>query len=631
MAGPAQAVPAILGQASEDAEMVVTIPNLKQASDNLAAWKQASQIPGRQFDNPLGTAQGMLGVRQGLNAQGGMVVSITGVAETMENPEQSNPVGTAVVPVTSYEQFAGNFDANAQGMSEIRMPNGDTGYIKPLGEDYALMSRKKAGLEGYTPAGSAEAVVGNVGSLGSAYLNDSDISLWVNTQALAPAFKAELEKQFANERSRIKQEVESGDGTQARLAGFDKMSDAIMTLVDETRNGVLGLDVNGQGLGLSLSMQQREGGALSDYVKDSTGAAMGLLKRLPKQDFLLAAAFDGQAIAMDRLTEQAQQLIDQFLPQDAGGQAKTWRTYVSKAMSLVGQTRGTAQAMYVPGQQQMMSGGALQQVTISEVADPDQYVADFKGMLEQVPALAQMPGQAGGQGPPGQQQGVTVNYQENATSVSVDGQDFQADRFQMNMNLPQEAMQQMGPMAMMMGGGNQQGFVAKRDNYVVATTGSDKALLTKGLTSAGSDQGLATSEAFNKIAERALPPNPIAAMYISFSGIGQMANQFAPMMGMGGGRGSGGPGGGQQGQNQWLNIPADLSPAAIGVGAKDSGVAMRLYLPGETVQFISQTVQRKIMPMMMGGMGGRRGGMGGPGGGPGGPGGPGAPPAPPNQ
>jgi len=634
-AGPARAVPQVMSQASSDAQIVVTAGNLQQASQQISSLLQTTKLPApRQSRNLAGTMQNMIGARQGFNADGGMVISVSGLKKAIQNPMQNEPTAVFVLPVSDYAAFAGNYNAEANGVSQIRMPIGQQAYIRKLGEGHAILSKKQAAVKNYKPGEGAQRFTQATGGLGGQYLNNAAVSVWVDMQALGPAVTSKLRQAFDQQRDELQRNIDQGQTNEAAMAVFEKVSQSLVNATENAQAVVLAFEVNKQGVGLSLAAQQGEDSQLSQHLKTSQSGVSDIIGQLPAQDYLFALGLDTQALGFGELADQAKTMIRNAMPPGANGAAhQPVLDLVEQWGSLAGQTQSTASAWYVPGQQAMMSGGALQQVTISQVSDPEQYLKGSKQLMQQIEPASKVSGQAGqGEGPPGQQRGATVTYNDEAVQVEVDGQTIAADQYQIQANIPQQAMQQMGPAAMLLGGGNKQGYIAARENYVVSTLSQDQALLKSGLQAAVQGQGLAQSPAFKKIADRALPPNPFFAGYLSFGGVAQMANHMAPMLGAQ-----------PQGQGPWIQVPQDLAPLAIGAGAKNNGIALRLYLPGETIGFVGQTVQTKIMPMIKRMNRGQPGGQGpqprrrpgGPQRGPAGrdnqPGGPGNPPAQPAQ
>jgi hypothetical protein len=619
------APPAALSQASGEAELVLATGNLQEVSQKVSQFKQAALPPMMQMmmpPNPLAAMKQKVGIRQGLDDTGSMAITLGNLTQTMQG--QGQPAIAIILPVSDYGQLATGLGGQAEGVSEVKVFGGEPGYLRDLGNGYAVLAEKKPVATNYQPGGDVARFTDPAGTLGNQALDAADAMLWVDMAALGPVLKKQVQTELDHERTMLKKQIDNGQQPPAALPAFEMGRDIVLTVLEDTEGAVAALDVSAEGVGLSAAVQHAAGSAIGDYISAGDGHAEALLDELPADDFLLAAGYDYTAFNIQQAINNAMAKLGPALKQQLGDeQWQPIEQLATQFAALAGQSQGEAGAWYLPSQQAMMQGGLMQYLAVGQVDDPDEYRAQMPAFIDSLKsalgvAKQQMPqGNAAPGGP--MPKLPTFTYEAGAQTLNVDGQAIEADRFTMDMNIPQQQMAMMGPAGMMLGGGKQQSLIASRGNYLVTATDSGGSLLEAGLKQAGQGGGLGSSPALAKLKDKALPANPIATTYVSFSGIGKLANRFAPMM-----MGAQGQGQGQgQGQPKMFNVPKDLAPLAMGLGAQDDGLAFRLYVPAETTQFATLSGMKAFMQFQRG-MGG---GPGGPGGGQRGGGQPPLPPA----
>src|SRR5690606_29767021 len=99
-----------------------------------------------------------------------------------------------LVPVTDYAAFLGNFGATAEPnqVTELAMPNGQTGYARQLG-NHAAVGPALAKVQAYAAGNAAQAMFQKVGAMGQTSMNQTDLFVYADVQAMAPWLSAQID------------------------------------------------------------------------------------------------------------------------------------------------------------------------------------------------------------------------------------------------------------------------------------------------------------------------------------------------------------------------------------------------------------------------------------------------------
>ena len=197
---------AILSKVDAKADAVVVIPSLRQLSDKvLILGKQlgVAQLP----PDPLMMLKAMSGIMMGVDDQANVAVVVSKLDNALAQPFAA-PNVAVLLPVTTVDQFMGNFEGRAQkldnGLTEVMMP-GSPVYVKSLGEKYVAMSDSQATLASYKAA-NADQWTQAQGTVATGYLSKGDLIVMFNPKTLATmlndnmarirtTMKVELDKQ----------------------------------------------------------------------------------------------------------------------------------------------------------------------------------------------------------------------------------------------------------------------------------------------------------------------------------------------------------------------------------------------------------------------------------------------------
>lgn len=579
-----------LGQAPADVEVVVVVPDLSQLSAKIGQLRQALNLPFLEMDDTLGSFKQLTGMTAGVNDHGSLLVVLPDLGEALR--AEREPEVLMLVPVSDYNAFVGGFGGSAdEDVTALTLPGGARqGFGRNVGE-YAVLGASQEAVAGYEAGQNADAIIESVGAMSRPYVDQSDAVVYANFEKLAPSLIPWIDQAVSQATQQMEEMSESGfmseaQVKQAKLA-YEMYGSAAKMVIRDSRGWLGGMDLSDEGIGFTEALGIKPGSKLAGLFPG--GEAATSLASLPQQPFIFALAMDSQAIALTPIYEAMA---------EAGGEA--YMPAKEDWLPLVEKLKGLAMAFYAPDDMAMMSGSLLKSLSILEVENDQQYIADLKKYVAklngmEIPIAGGMAMDNGaGQG----DQAMSMSYSTSYTDNALQLEGVQVDQYQLMTNMPPQLMQQMGPAAgFMQMFTNYSGYVAGKDGKVLATTVVDPQLVTAGFRSIEQGNGLGASESLKRIRDKALPPNPAAEAYISVSGIAQTANVAMAMFGM-----------------PPIEAPQDLAPIAMGLSSRDDSLTYRAYLPMETVSFLVQTGQNIAMMM-----GGAPGGPGAPTPGPGGP------------
>ncbi len=553
---------AALDQVSADAQIVVLVPQMSDASRKFSAWAQAAGLPSQPGDT-LGDFKRSLGIDAGIDDNGSMLVVVQNLEATQEPGGQ--PDVLLVFPVSDYAAFVGNWQGSAEGVAELAMPGNQPGFARKIG-DYAVVGEKRELVEAYTPAGAGEQIAQNLGAGGSTVLDGSDAAIYLNVEKAGPTITALIEQ--------ITQQVEANmamsgsPNAEQTQQIFGMYAAAASAVLRDSSSILLTMDVADTGIGMHKLVRIKSGSALAGYFPGGKSTAASQLARLPKQPYIFAASVDCKAIDMSKvyatMGAQNNAAIQQML-------GPAWQT----AVDLVGKTDVASFVFYTPDQMAMMSGSLLNMLTVVQTADGTafvdllhKYMDQLNGMtVPMAPAAGAADQGAGGEGQ--QPAGPAMTYSTTYKSAALNLNGVSVDQFQVQTVMPPEMMQQMGPMAGFLNAFmSYRGFIASKDNQVVVTTSADPQMVTNAMDTAAKAEGIGFDGAIADQRHNNLPGNSAMECYIDLGGIASFANQFIQMFGQ-----------------PPLVVPDGLPPIAMAMSVDGDTLHGRLYVPTAAVQF----------------------------------------------
>lgn len=551
----------ILNQASADGHVVVVVPSLAQLSQDVAMLNGALGLNLDELSDVLGEMKRETGMTVGLRDQGGMLLVLHNVSQAIT--DETEPDVLMVLPVGDYDAFVTNLQGQpGQAVAAINMPGGHEGFAKKLGS-YAVVSEKQEVLENYTAGNRGADILKQLGDTGQRYLNDADAAVYVDIEALAPALLPKIDE--AMQKAMMQIEGQADDAEVAMAQNIARIyADATRTVLQSATAGFIAMDLTETGVGMSKVFRYKADSRMAALLPGGESQASAALGHLPNQPYIFAMSFDTQALAFKQIFDS----ITAAIPENQNNPAlQLYRD----AMPLIEQTRTAASVFYAPTMQNMQAGKMFSGVNIYRTADAATFVAANKQYL------AKLNGQSMPAGPPqadGQQSKLTFTTSYTDNAIQVDG--VAVDQYQMQMQLPPELVSQMGQLGplMMMGGSGYTGYIASQGDHVIMTTIPDPQLVKAALEATKNNSGIGTTGSIAEMRELAMPPNPVMEGYLSVHGMASTANLYIGMMG--------GP---------QIQVPAELPAVSMGVGVTDHTMVGRMFVPTQTVRFISDTVR----------------------------------------
>ncbi len=578
-------VPAALSQAPEGAQVVIIVPSLSDFSSKLAMLNQTLGLDLDELTDALGAFKAEAGITDGLDDAGSALFVIRDLATAIQTEQE--PDVLMVLPVTDYQAFIASFQgegdapaaaATAAGVTTVVLPDGQDGFAKESG-GYAILGNTEQAVANYAAGGDAEAIGNRVGELGQHYLNNCDVAAYVDLAALAPALNEAIDKGIAEMDANFDQMAQGGmmqasdlETMQTFMSLYASAGKAIVNSADGL---VIALDISEHGIGITDAIQFKPDSPVMKYLPGGGPGTSSILARLPKGPYIAAGAYDAQSLAFSDLMEAMMAEMP-----EGNAQFDIYR----KAMPLVKQIQQYAGVFYTPDPNALMTGsGALNMLQTYKVDDSAAYLAQTKAYISSMNGTSipmAIPSADGGE-PPAMT--YTTSYTDNA--LQLDG--VQVDQYSMEVQMPPELMMQMGPAAgIMQMFTNFTGYATQADGHYLATTTLDQQLITSGLATGKTGDGMGTGDALAAVRKKAIPPGGAAEVYLSFAGIIDTVGPMAAMFGM-----------------PAIQAPEDLPPIALGLGIQGNSSAARFYVPNETTKFIIDTV-KDVQAQMMGGPGG---------------------------
>jgi hypothetical protein len=529
------------------------------------------------------------GMQQGLDADGSLMVVVPRLEANEAGGVKTPPV-VMLAPVRDYGAFVGNFGGNAgQAVTNLALPDGRAGFAKKLG-GYAVMSDRREAVEAYEQqADAARKLAEAAGLQGRHYLGEGDVVVLVNFR------NAPVELLMRSLRTATEQLPGLGAGMGAMppgAVGADAQQglEAMERLLRQMDAFVISVDFGERGLGITMAAQSKAGTNLAAAIGQGPGDErfQQMLARLPGRPYLAAASADFANMDPGVLFDE----IMGLMPDE--GPFKPLLEQIRTARPLLTGMRSMAQVTFAPDQQAMMGMGGMgsmfTSVTVIEADEPQgyltsmrQYIEKFNGMKIEVPAPPGGAGMGGGAGPGGGQgpmaMTMVTGYQPNV--LQIEGQSV--DQYEVRMQMPPQMMAQMGPMAAMMGMTAQQGYVTRQGEYVIQTQGLDANILRQAVSAVKQTKGLGVDGMIPQLRPIVLPPGANGEFYFDINPLAQMASGLAAAFG-----------------GQPFDVPQNMPPIAGGMGVRDHGIAMRMFVPTEVMRFVGEVVGQ--LQGMQGGM-----------------------------
>ncbi|MDH3583233.1 MAG: hypothetical protein OER86_03370, partial [Phycisphaerae bacterium] len=543
----APAIPGVVQHIPEKVPLFVAVPNLRDLSDKIAMLNQKLALNNPIMGNVLVMLKQQAGLVNGIDDNGGAAFVMTSVPR----PTGPEPNFVMILPVTDYGAFLTNFGAqDAGGVTQLRF-QGKAAYVKRAGK-YAIFSDRKnqQSVENFKLAAGGNTYALKAGAVGAPVLRNSDILVYVDLPTIAPAIQPEIQKGLAEMRREL-----SGLGPQGAMAVnmFNMYGNMINAILRDGDGVMFGADLTDKGVGFTGSAQFKSDSYLAkSFAKAPAGPLR--INRLPSQPFMFAATTDLSTIPLKQWMNEFAAIFPAGDPISA-----TMRSGLDLMRLMDGQSQ---QAMYAP-----QIGGAgppsfINAVTVYQTAKPADLVAGYRKYIQGLNQLAAVPGGMG----------YKTNYKANAAQVGG----VSADQYSMKLNLPPEAMAQLGPLAMFLGQ-DFGGYVAQSKGAVIMTNGSSQALLKSALAVADGSGKLEQDPGIAAIRKQ-LSGHRVMEAYV---GVGTIVQMISSMVGMF-----------VPQVAQVLQVPKNLPPVGMSASVHSGGLGVREYVPMEVVVAIKNMVMR---------------------------------------
>jgi hypothetical protein len=572
----------VLQSVPNDAVVVVKIRNLQDVSTKVAALAQQLGIAGMNpaMADPLAAVQAESGVQNGLDKNGDVAIYVPGSA--LDNPDADQKPAVMLWPVTDYKAFIGNFaDAKEEnGITTFTMgKNPNPSYAADWGK-YAAVTQNKE-LIAQKPAQGL-----TVQGLAAKELDSKDMTVFFN---VAPA-RAKLLPKLKEERPNIIAKMKAEMGEDEAKKKYVPLAEAVINsgldlaeqLLNETNAATYGVALNNDGINTTTLAEFDPKSKLGQRAAQFKGTNDTLLSGLPEGKYLFfgGCAVDSKALGglVNELIAPAEGELGKL-----GDEAKPILQYIDAAKKAIAATEASRFGMTAPSGQ-LGQEAIIQQITIAK-GDAAAIVAAQKQMLEvqeQITALF------GG----GKVQSKTTITPKAKTVAGV-----ALDQFTSAINAAEqgpEAAQMQQMMAIMYGPNGLSGYFGEADpKTAITTVGVSDEVLEKTITAAKANTDtLGKLPGVTAVAKQ-LPSSRLAAMYIPLDTIIGTGLTYAQQFGFG----------------VQVQLPADLPPVGLTIGAEGSAIRADSHVPAQLVQSLVAAGMQAFMQMQGGKQPGGPGGL----------------------
>lgn len=547
------APPEVLNLAPANPAAVLVVPNMRVASNRIAAANQTVGSDMPQFDDLASQFRQSLGVLRGMRDDGAFMLVLTDastLAGDKDKKSDTRPAIVLVLPVDDYATFLANFKAtDTAGVTAIELPRGRPGFSKLLGS-YALVSPRKDLLDSFAPANAGAALAQAAGLLGGKALEENDMTLIIDSKQM----KGVLQPMLA---ATMKEQKSSG----ARPPVNETLTNTIIsTLLEQSRMITLGLTVDDVAMAVTMTAQFDADSEMGKSLTNGTNSS-SLLATLPDRPYVAAYSAD----LKNKFAFNLMQGIASMPLASASGAASEVRVFDAN-------TTGLSGAIYAP--RDLAFGQSLLNALLIVQADqPASFVKNFQKYISTANGQSivyQFPrGKTGSMGDT-----IRIRTQYGANALSLGG--VSIDQFKVDYDIPPaviNGMGDLGPVFMLIAGSNQSGYVGSAGKNTVITSRTDSQLVNDTFATASVESGIGSSKVLQNIGDR-LPDKSVVQFYISTAGVVQIYNTMGNVHHL-----------------PPLPQPQTIEPVAVGIGSEASGMSARAVVPLSVLRYIQQTAR----------------------------------------
>jgi thioredoxin 1 len=539
--------PAIIKQLPPETELFIVIPKVSSLNKSIkmVADKLGLPLPAE----PLALFKAQANIDKGMDEDGAVAIAFT----KLPIPDPNNPgaggkpQAIALIPVTDYKAFLGNFGgAEGAAVAEVQL-GGTAAFIKQSGK-FAVIGDDKGIVENYKAPAGDNGLATASGLLGLNVLGTSDVIIYIDIAKLGPSLQPVIKKGIEQIKAQMK--AAPGPGGPMVEAWMNIYASALDAILRDGSSVAIGVDMTDNGVGFSYTAQFKAGSPL--FKMFGAAPSRGVtLNRLPARPFLLATAMDLQTLPIKSW------LKDIAAATPADNPLGTMLKNAAATMELVGNE--VQQAYYAPS-----LGGAgppsfNNSVSVYPTTKPKELLAAQRQMLTKLNDT-----KVG--------EGITYKtaYTENVMQVGG----LNVDKFSLKVDMAPEMLGQLGPAAMLLGQ-DMGGYLVATDGALVMATGVDPVQLKEAIDASGGKGQLDQNPGIVAV-RPSLMPHRVAESYLGVGTIMQFVQGMMAMFAPG----------------QKFDIPADLPPVGISASVAAGGVGARIYVPMTVMVTVKKTVDQ---------------------------------------
>lgn len=540
----------VMKQVPSDALMVLKVNHLQDTNKKVATLMQKLGVDMLQPElaDPLAWLQKSIGVKDGLDKTGEAALAI------LNKMEGRQPPFLALVPITDYKAFVGNFpDAKAEGdLTLINIPRGpgqlyiaDWGKYAALAADKELLAKKGDGLDVAGPAGKE--------------LDGKDIVYYFNMPAIR---KVALPKLKENHQQFV-QNIVTGFNNRPGAAADSKFGPVIKVLADQILNIAEGFLQDSQAVTISANLTPAGvnfrmmadfdaasySGKLMQQVKKTD---QPLLAGLPEGKYMLVAGGVQDPQSTARLAQDLFGPVTKEL-QAAGDDAKPLLSLLSAMQTQMGAMQSDAMGLRMPTN---AADGILQGVTVIH-GDAKVIAETQKQQMANQQDLMKLIG--------GEAAAGTLKMTITPDAKTIGGVSLTKVQGEPGDKAPPEVAMMMKMIYGPNGVTTLQGIV--NDKTYVGVIGGDDAWAEAVIAAAKANDDVLSKTEVLKAVNAELPANRAGVCYLAVDNIIKTVAMYVPF----------------PGRNK-LNFQGDLAPIGVAVTTDGSALVVESHIPSSMME-----------------------------------------------
>ncbi|HWE96277.1 MAG TPA: hypothetical protein VG269_20100 [Tepidisphaeraceae bacterium] len=578
-----QARAQVFEQVPADAAAVFEVKDLGALNTKVAKMAKTFGLDeiSPEFKDPLGSLLDKGHMTKGIN-KGGDAAVVIFTPDKKAIADKEEPDVLALVPVSDYKAFVGNFEPADEkagaGVTAVKDPSDPSKsmYITERGK-YAAMSdhkevlgHKGGGLK-LTAAAHKEA-------------DSKDAIFYINM----PAVRDKVLPEMKANRQKMLDEVGSGLENNPQMKQFGPVIKVVVNQwLDFAQNFMT--DAQAVVFSLNLTDEGLAGGGLAEFAPESDmGKTVAQIKPsgtpplagLPDRKYF---AFGGMSLAPGATGKLLDQYVDPVIKElnkSGGDTGKEIGSLLSSVKVMMASTTHSASGYVVP------TGPLGQESIVQTVAvmngDAEKIHGSYKTMLGGMSKLmAQAPKGAA----------AAPKFEVTPDGKTVDG--VKLDSYSMKMQFDENdpsAAQAQQMLAMIYGPNGMGGNigVVNEKTLVVVQGGTDK-LLSETIASAKAGKDVLSQTPGVKSVSAQLPDGRVLEYYVALDNIVTSAVKYAQGFGL----------------QVKLKLPQNLPPLGVSAGTDGPSARMDVFVPAQTVQsLVAAGIQAYTQMQNGGGAGG---------------------------